>query len=170
MAPKASTSKQLISNTSICKAITLLFYLSGIANIVGMAVVSRGFTSTVFFKEYPEVFSMQGCIGVMLWGLAYMAVASSFQRLPSLCLVFALEKAFYTWTWFAYMQRRHAVMVLVFNKDPLVGMFYYLYGINDAFFCVVFLVAYWFARAPQNSQQDNSSSNSSNSNKAVKAE
>lgn len=126
-----------------------LFVMSGLMNILGMLVVSKGFSNTLLYDEYPEVFGLEGCLCIMLWGLAYIAVAPRFTLMPALCLVFALEKLLYTATWLLYMQRRYATIVLLFHKDWLTGSFYYLYGVNDLFFAVVFVVAFIVAsRSP----------------------
>eukprot|EP01094_Clydonella_sp_ATCC50884_P026732 TRINITY_DN7437_c0_g1_i1.p1 TRINITY_DN7437_c0_g1~~TRINITY_DN7437_c0_g1_i1.p1 ORF type:complete len:145 (+),score=51.98 TRINITY_DN7437_c0_g1_i1:159-593(+) len=126
--------------------ITILFYLSGVANIVGMLVFSQGFTSKRFLREYPAVFGVEGCIGVMLWGLAYIACARSFVHVPWICAVFTIEKLFYVGTWFHYMDENFDVIGILMHYDRLAGAFFIFYGLNDLFFAIVFAYAFVYAR------------------------
>lgn len=142
--------------------ITLLFYLSGLINILGIGILahgdirqyiigslSSGYSVSVVYdspaRYYPQVFGAEGCIGVILWGLAYIAVARKYKTLPLLCLVFCLEKIFYTVTWVNWYWSRYEEIGTFERGSPLLGLFFRLYGYNDAFFAVVFFIAFIYA-------------------------
>merc|ERR1712130_8395 len=114
--------RTLGAGMAVDSLLTLLFYVAALANVGGMLLLSGGQIGILFRSYYgsfiglpgilipgasryslaalyPNVFSPEGCVAVILWGLAYAAVAQQYQRLPWLCFVFALEKAFYTLTW-----------------------------------------------------------------------
>ena len=145
--------------------LTFLFYLSGIVNVAGISVlagkeiviyftsflqsfVQSGASAPVLLDRtsitsiYPTVFSTEGCIAIILWGLAYISVAKTFHKLPLLCFVFFLEKTFYTLTWWSWIISHPSFHV---EKQFLVNLFFKVYGLNDAFFALVFLAAFFVA-------------------------
>ena len=63
--------------------------------MVGIGVVTRGFTTDPLGPLWPGLFGTPGCLLIALWGLAYAAVAARWAQVPELCAVFALEKLFY---------------------------------------------------------------------------
>ena len=73
--------------------VRLFFKLGAAANIVGTAVVTKGFTDVAALTaQQPTVFSLPSVVLILLWGLAYLSAASKFEHMPLMCLVFCLEK------------------------------------------------------------------------------
>jgi len=143
--------------------IPFLFYLSGLINIVGISILSwrdlvtlyRGFFANFAGTDgglvidelspgglYPNVFSAEGCLCIMLWGLAYIAVARKYKQVPGLCLVFCLEKIFYFLTWVNWYYQNSNHLPGLYERKPLLALFFQIYGWNDAFFAVVFFIAF----------------------------
>jgi hypothetical protein len=73
-------------------------------NVVGILVFTRFFTARGFFEAYPEAFSREGCVGVMLWGLAYLSVCTTYMNTPYTVLLFALEKLVYVIMWIVFLK------------------------------------------------------------------
>ena len=88
------------------RAITGGFVLAGAFNVFGMLVVSRLFTNPLLSATDPAVFSWLGHVVIVLWGLAYWAVARSYRHVPYLLLVFFIEKMVYTTTWLLWLMHR----------------------------------------------------------------
>ena len=147
------------------RLITLSFYLAGLINIVGMLLIAtpeltdlyNSYSSTILgtsgggvtlgrqvsvSTEYPAVFSPEGCFCIMLWGLAYISVASKFKQVPLLCLVFCIEKVFYTLTWFNWYFSYADHVFDISQQKPLLGLFFQAYGFNDGLFAVIFFIAF----------------------------
>ena len=72
------------------------FKLAAAINIFGILLFSKGLTNTYLAELDPQVFSTfgQGCI--ILWGLAYLAVAERYREVRWLVAVFTVEKLVYT--------------------------------------------------------------------------
>ena len=70
------------SNTRRIRMIPFGFRLAGAANIVGVLLFSLAFTNERLIELSPAVMSRFGLISIMLWGLAYFSVASSYTRCP----------------------------------------------------------------------------------------
>ena len=69
------------------------FVAAGLVNVLGVLLVSRGLTGDAVGELYPEVFSRFGLVGIILWGLAYLAAAPRPTGVPALALVFAIGVA-----------------------------------------------------------------------------
>jgi len=131
-----------------------LFILAGLVNIFAVIVFSKGYSNNLSV-QYWEVFSVEDLFGIQLWGLAYIATAFS-EGFPyshkALCFVFFLEKIFYALTWVRYMMKTKSFfttrLTSLVQEDPLTGVFFWIYGINDFVFAIVFLVAA-LAKAPK---------------------
>jgi hypothetical protein len=117
---------------------TFGFRLAGLVNVVGILVVSRGFTNATLVSRSPIVFSRFGLVCILLWGLAYLAVAREHARVPLLVAVFALEKLVYVLTWLSWMFRFGSELPRLFAESPLTGVFYAIYGPNDLLFGIFF--------------------------------
>lgn len=129
--------------------VRLGFYAAAAFNIVGMLVFSRGLTNTTLFEVDPGLFSIQGCILVMVWGLAYLAQSVSWQAAPAISAVFALEKVFFVGAWLVWMSRYAHMLPEISAKDSLAAGFYGLYGVGDGLFALFFgwaAVRAWRAR------------------------
>jgi hypothetical protein len=125
-----------------------VFVGAGLANVLGMLLASRLFTNAELGRAYPELFSTEGVVLVMLWGAAYISVARCYRDVPWLLLVFVVEKAFYGWTWIQWRVAHGPGLRELLAADRLTGIFYAGYGIVDISFGVFFLYAFVRARSP----------------------
>ncbi|MGE0433422.1 MAG: hypothetical protein AB7S36_14275, partial [Planctomycetota bacterium] len=119
-----------------------LFVLSGLSNIGGVLLFSAAFTDPTLGRLYPEVFAPFGLVAIILWGLAYIAVARTHPAVPWLVLVFAIEKAVYVATWIVWMANYGNRFGERFSTTPMPAAFFVLYGPNDLAFGVFFLVVF----------------------------
>jgi|GEM_PF-208166 len=119
--------------------VTIGFLLGGAVNVLGTLLVSAGFTNRALTSLDPVVFSNFGLVAIMLWGLAYVAVSRSYQHVPWLVLVFALEKLVYTILWIKWITRFGDQLPGIASQVPLTAMFYRGYGLVDFSFGVFFV-------------------------------
>jgi hypothetical protein len=134
--------KNLIRLTpSLQKWISRGYVLAGAMNILGILFFSKGFTNLYLSKLYPEIFSPFGLLMIILWGLAYIAVASHWQNLRRIAIVFSLEKLVYGLTWIFWIAQNRSDLGHVFEFAPMTALFYMIYGINDFLFMGFFLWA-----------------------------
>ena len=119
--------------------ITKGFILSGLMNI-SVLIFSKFFSNTVFAEFDPVVLSNFGILMIVIWGLAYIAVAKSFHQVKWLVAVFAIEKFIYGFVWTKWHLNNNVADV--FAKDTSAGIFYSIYGINDWLFCIFFLLVF----------------------------
>ena len=120
------------------RLITIGFLIAGCVNFFGSLLVSTGFTNRLPASLDPVVFSNFGFVAIMLWGLAYVAVSRSYQRVPYLVMVFALEKVIYTITWLLWISRSADRIPGLFSTSPLTAAFFSTYGVVDFSFGVFF--------------------------------
>ncbi len=118
-----------------------LFVLSGAVNVIGIPVFSKFFTNGYLLSQDPDTFSPVSLFVIILWGLAYIAAADQYDRLPVLSAVFAVEKFFYAAIWGQWILRHQDQLPLLYQQDPITGFFYSVYGLNDFLFGVVFAYA-----------------------------
>ncbi|WP_298328455.1 hypothetical protein [uncultured Dokdonia sp.] len=118
------------------KTISKLFVMAGLSNVLGVLLLSKGFTNQVMMDAQPEVMGYFGLIAIVLWGLAYITVAKSYAAVPWLIAVFAVEKLAYV---IVYLQwfTSHSITA-VYERDALAGVFYSIYGLNDFLFMLFF--------------------------------
>lgn len=114
------------------------FVVSGLINVVGVLVFSKGFTSEVLSRYDPVVMSDFGLVGIMLWGLAYLAVSRSYARVPWVVGVFALEKLAYAAHWWLWFRKGAYPFAEIAQQDALAGIFFRIYGANDFLFMLFF--------------------------------
>ncbi|MEM7356856.1 MAG: hypothetical protein AAF657_38940 [Acidobacteriota bacterium] len=114
------------------------FRAAGAINILGILLFSRGFDNPVLSEWQPQVFSTFGQGAVILWGLAYLAVAHSYRHVKWLVAVFCLEKLVYGGVWIAWMAENSADLPTLLAASPLAGIFFTIYGPNDLFFALFF--------------------------------
>ena len=113
---------------------SIFFLLAGCYNLA-IIIVSKGFTNQDLFSFDP-LFSRDGCICVVLWGLAYMAMATSFRHAPFISLVFGCEKLLYYTHWHICLARRGA-------KDAKSAAFFVqTYGAGDLAFGFFFFYVF----------------------------
>ncbi|AWH72934.1 hypothetical protein DCS32_01775 [Dokdonia sp. Dokd-P16] len=118
------------------KTISKLFVVAGLSNVLGVLLLSKGFTNQVMMDTQPEVMGYFGLIGIVLWGFAYIAVSKSYASVPWLIAVFTIEKLAYV---IVYLQwfTSHSITT-VYEQDTLAGVFYSIYGLNDFLFMLFF--------------------------------
>lgn len=117
------------------KTISQGFILAAIMNL-SVLVFSKLFTNPTIPEFDPDVMSTFGLVMIVLWGLAYAAVAKSYYKVKWLVRVFAIEKLVYVVVWIQWLLNNN--LSDVFEKDILAGLFYSVYGVNDLLFCVFF--------------------------------
>jgi len=121
------------------KYISKGFILAGLMNM-SVLIHSRLFTNATIPKFDPVVMSNFGLLMILIWGLAYMAIAKKYHEVKWLVGVFAIEKLIYGCVWIKWMLNHN--ISDVFKEDAMAGIFYSVYGINDwiflAFFSLVF--------------------------------
>lgn len=118
--------------------VTIGFQFAACVNIFGSLFVSRGFTNRLLTSLDPVVFSNFGFTAIILWGLAYVAVSRSYQYVPYVVMVFALEKLVYTIAWIAWMFRSTDQLPSLLPEAPLTATFLLTYGLVDFSFGVFF--------------------------------
>jgi hypothetical protein len=126
---------------AVSPRVTWGFVAAGFMNIVGMLLFSKGLTNDYLIELSPNVFNRFGLLCVTLWGLAYLGTARGFRAAPALVLVFAVEKAVYTLTWFVWLADHGSSFGTIWERDPLTAIFYVIYGPNDLLFGIFFA---WF--------------------------
>ena len=118
--------------------IPLVFRLASAVNILGVLIFSMMFTNERLIELSPTVCSRFGLVSIMLWGAAYLAVATSYRAVPYLVGVFAIEKFVYVATWIVWIQQHHQELSPLFDESPLTAIFYANYGPTDLLFGVFF--------------------------------
>ncbi|TKB48838.1 hypothetical protein FCL40_09345 [Ferrimonas sediminicola] len=134
-----------MSNVWISRA----FVAAGIINIAGVLLFSRGLTNDTLWQWDPVLFSPFGLLLIMLWGGAYIAASSRYLQLPGLSLVFAAEKLLYVVAWCVWLSNHGSQLPQLFEQQWLTGLFFSVYGLNDALFMLIFLYAFYRARHSQ---------------------
>ena len=119
---------------------TLGFYIAAAYNFC-IIIFSQGFSSGL--GEIDPLFSPAGCVGVLLWGAAYFALANRYAVAPAVALVFAVEKAFYGIHWLLWMSEHSGELSAMREADALTGGFYAIYGAGDLAFMVFFAWVVW---------------------------
>ncbi len=111
--------------------------------MAGILLFSLCFTNTALIARSPVVFSRFGLLGIVLWGLAYLAVAGTYPQVPLLVAVFALEKLVYVVTWVDWMARFGSEWPRLWSESPLSAVFFAIYGPTDLLFGVFFAWVAW---------------------------
>ncbi len=112
------------------------FIAAGLSNIIGVIFFSKLFTNEVLMREDPEVMGTFGLVMIMVWGLAFIAAANTFQNLRWLVGVFMLEKISYVIAYGLWLSQND--ISKVYEKDTLAGIFFSVYGLNDLLFFIFF--------------------------------
>lgn len=118
------------------------FLASGIINVGGMLLFSKGLSNELLMATDPVLFSLPGCLSIILWGLAYIACRNAVFTAPYIALVFALEKLLYVVIWGIWLSQFGHTLPHLFEQDLLTGLFYAIYGANDALFMLLFIYAF----------------------------
>lgn len=112
------------------------FIAAGLANIIGVLGSSRFLTNGAINQLDPVVMSNFGLVMILAWGAAYIAVAKSYNAVPTLAAVFAVEKAIYSAVWIQWQLNNN--LADAYALDFQAGVFYSIYGINDIAFMLFF--------------------------------
>ncbi|SEA68747.1 hypothetical protein SAMN05443667_10798 [Flavobacterium gillisiae] len=124
-----------IKNTTITKG----FIISGLMN-ASVLIFSRLFTNSTIAEFDPNVMSNFGLLMILIWGLAYISVAKSYDKVKWLVGIFAIEKLIYGCVWIHWILNNN--ISEVYEKDLMAGVFYSIYGINDWVFFIFFIVVF----------------------------
>ena len=124
--------------TTPSRAISRGFVFAGAVNVIGMLMVSKGFTNGLLSATDPAVFSWLGQVSVVLWGLAYWAVAQSYRHVPYLVLVFCIEKMVYTASWLVWLMDKSHSLAAVASQSTETAIFFGMYGAGDFAFGLFF--------------------------------
>ena len=116
------------------------FVIAGIMNITGPLIFSRFLTNEIIPQIDPDVMSNFGLVQIVVWGLIYIAMSKKYEQLKWLIGVFVIEKLIYSVNWTSWML---ISLTSVYEKDTMAGVFYTIYGINDLFFFLFFLVVFF---------------------------
>lgn len=122
-------------------------YLSGIMNIGGVLVFSRLFTNKVINEADPVVMSNFGLLMIVVWGLAFLAMASKWEHLKWIIGVFVIEKFIYGFNWTRWMINNE--LSSIYEADTMAGIYFAIYGLNDWFFCIFYLVVFIYLNKAQ---------------------
>ncbi len=112
------------------------FMAAGFLNVGGVLLFSRAFTNDAINEAVPVVMSNFGLLMVMVWGLAYISVAKSYEKVSWLSAVFSLEKLIYTAVWVLWIFNND--LGTLYSKDLFAGIFYTIYGLIDFVFMLFF--------------------------------
>lgn len=112
------------------------FILAGLSNILGVVICSKAFSNQVMLETQPSVMGLFGLIGIVLWGLSYIAVSSSYKNVKWLVGVFVIEKLAYVIAWLSFITSQS--LNTIYAQDVLAGIFFTIYGINDFLFMLFF--------------------------------
>lgn len=124
-----------------------MFLAAATYNIAGMLLFSRLFTNTALHAADPVMFSVPGCVLVMVWGLAFAAQSRYWRMAPAISAVFAVEKTVYVVWWLLWLSRSGERLGELFADDWMAGSFYAVYGAGDAAFGAFFVYAALRTRA-----------------------
>ena len=122
------------------------FVAAGAVNILGVMLFSKGLTNAYLSELDPQVFSPFGLKVILLWGMAYLAVAKIYRQAKWVVAVFAIEKLLYFAAWAIWMTAHHAQLPTIFEASPLTGTFFAFYGPSDLFFGLFFAWVFFKAR------------------------
>ena len=106
------------------------FLLAAVYNF-SIIVISKAFTNSDLF-DFDPLFNRDACVVVIIWGLAYASMSTTYESAPYVCLVFALEKVFYYVHWHMTVARRDT------SPAKSARFFYCTYGLGDLAWCIFF--------------------------------
>lgn len=117
------------------------FIAAGLMNIIAVLVLSRLFTNDVIPETDPVVMSNFGLLMIMVWGLAYLALAVNYRKAKWVVGTFVIEKLIYVIAWLVWLVNNNVGEV--YDKDLFAGIFYSVYGVNDFIFFIFFLYVFY---------------------------
>lgn len=117
------------------------FIAAGLMNIIAVLFFSKIFTNTIIPKTDPIVMSNFGLLMIIIWGLAYIALANSYRQAKWVVGTFIIEKLVYVVAWVNWITTNDVGKV--YDKDIFAGIFYSVYGINDFIFFIFFSAVFY---------------------------
>lgn len=126
---------------------------AGAVNIGGVLFFSKIFTNTSLNAADPVLMGNVGLLLIMLWGLVYIASAAIFNggsligsgqqsvNIKWLAAAFVLEKLVYVASWLIWLGNNS--LAALYQQDIFAGIFYSIYGPNDALFMLFFAWIFW---------------------------
>lgn len=117
------------------------FILAGLSNMLGVLICSKLLSNQVMMEAQPSVMGYFGLISIILWGLAYIAVSSTYTNVNKLIGLFVIEKLIYVVAWLSFISKNS--LADVYEKDMLAGVFYTIYGPNDFIFMIFFAFVFY---------------------------
>lgn len=114
-------------------------WAAGLANIIGITVVSLFFTNEVLAESFPELFSLYGNLLIFLWGCAYIVSSAAPYHIPWIFIVFAVEKAVYVVSWVFWYAANSAQMDAIMEQSGITWFFLTFYGANDLLWGLMFV-------------------------------
>ena len=121
--------------------------LIGLVNLSLLGFLTPFLNGDLLAAQDPLFFSWSGVVIIALWGLAYIAVAPVWDKVPWLLLVFAAEKMLFDLRWVHWIIHYGERLPALFEQDLMVALFYSGYGVWDGACALVFL--WYFMRARQ---------------------
>jgi len=121
--------------------------LIGVVNLTLLGFLTPFLNGDLLAAQDPLFFSWSGVVIIALWGLAYIAVAPVWDKVPWLLLVFAAEKMLFDLRWVHWIIHHGERLPALFEQDLMVALFYSAYGVWDGACALVFL--WYFMRARQ---------------------
>jgi hypothetical protein len=116
------------------------------SNIVTVLIATRLFTDPLISQVDAQVFSTPSLVLVMIWGLAYLAVAPHWRKVPQMCLVFMAEKLVYVTLWSMWILESRSQLSGLWEINWQIALFYGGYGIVDMGFSAFFFWAWTLTR------------------------
>ena len=120
------------------------FIAAGFINISDVLLFSRAFTNDAINEADPVVMSNFGLLVIIVWGLAYISVAKSYEKVSWLSAVFSLEKLVYAAVWVLWIFNNE--LGTLYSIDLFAGFFYTIYGLIDFVFMLFFGWVYFQTR------------------------
>ena len=117
-------------------------------NIIGLFLCNKGFSDTESIAAIaPNFLSTESQLLIPLWGLAYIATANDWKKLPMHSLTFCIQKILYAWWWYRLMQDgsnfNEVISMIQNRKKILPGILLLLFGPSDFLFGLLFGYSAW---------------------------
>lgn len=119
------------------------FVLAAATN-AAIVVMSKGLGDNL--GAVDPLFSPAGCVLIVLWGAAYLAVAGAHAAVPAVVAVFCVEKAFFAARWALWVSDSGEELPAMIAADFLTGGFFAIYGPLDATYMLFFGWVAWKGR------------------------
>lgn len=119
----------------------------GLVNLSLLGFLTPLLNGDLLAATDPLFFSWSGVLIIALWGLAYIAVAPIWYKVPWLLLVFAAEKLLFDLRWVHWIiNHGEQSLPTLYQQDLMVALFYSSYGVWDGACALVFMWCFLRAR------------------------